>query len=364
MISGKDDAANNFARGYYTTGMQLVGKYRNQVRKQMEECDNCVGLLIIHANGGGTGSGVCGKLMEHLSIDYAKTCKLEIPIFPSPHLSSSCVEPYNAVFATHYTMEHMDMSIPMDNEAMYDICNRYCNVPQPSYCNINRLMTIFISCLSCSIRYEGALSGDITQLQTNLVPFPRIHFPICTYAPILSNERIVHDALTTLQLTREVFKSNRHFVKLAYDTGELMSCALIYRGLITPKEVNDSLRRVKSDSLKFVDWCPTGFKVSINQQPPTMLPQSEIGITDRFVCMIANSTAITSVFDRMSYKCSLLYRKRSFVHWYVGEGLEEGEFAESIENIRSLATDYKDCGSDELQGGAISSNSFKGGLDD
>merc|ERR1711948_36715 len=191
----------------------------------------------------------------------------------------------------------------------------------------NRLLAQIISSLTASLRFDGALNVDITEFQTNLVPYPRIHFMLSSYAPIISAEKAYHEQLSVAEIT------------------------MMYRGDVVPKDVNAAVATIKTKrTIQFVDWCPTGFKCGINYQPPTVVPGGDLAKVMRAVCMISNSTAIAEVFSRIDHKFDLMYSKRAFVHWYVGEGMEEGEFSEAREDLAALEKDYEEVGIETAEG--------------
>merc|ERR1712061_393253 len=82
-----------------------------------------------------------------------------------------------------------------------------------------------------------------------------------------------------------------------------MACCLLYRGDVVPKDVNAAIATIKTKrSIQFVDWCPTGFKVGINYQPPTVIPGGDLAKTPRAVCMLSNTTAIAEAWARLDHK--------------------------------------------------------------
>merc|ERR1712233_300569 len=108
LINGKEDAANNYARGHYTIGKEVVDLVLDRIRKLADACTGLQGFLLFHSFGGGTGSGFASLLMERLSVDYGKKSKLEFAICPAPQVATAVVEPYNAILTTHTTLEHSD----------------------------------------------------------------------------------------------------------------------------------------------------------------------------------------------------------------------------------------------------------------
>ena len=62
------------------------------------------------------------------------------------------------------------------------------------------------------------------------------------------------------------------------------------------------------------------------------------------MCLLENNTSITSTWTRLSEKFDIMFSKRAFVHWYVGEGMEEGEFVEARECQETLVKEYNEVG--------------------
>ena len=385
LITGKEDAANNYARGHYTIGKEIVDLVLDRVRKLADQCTGLQGFLIFHSFGGGTGSGFTSLLMERLSVDYGKKSKLEFSIYPAPQVATAVVEPYNSILTTHTTLEHSDCAFMVDNEAIYDICRRNMDIERPTYTNLNRLIGQIVSSITASLRFDGALNVDLTEFQTNLVPYPRIHFPLVTYAPVISAEKAYHEQLSVSEITNACFEPANQMVKCDPRHGKYMACCMLYRGDVVPKDVNAAISMIKTKrSIQFVDWCPTGnesyisllipdfkdiknlisfytvpitiyftylgFKVGINYQPPTVVPGGDLAKVPRAVCMLSNTTAIAEAWARLDHKFDLMYAKRAFVHWYVGEGMEEGEFSEAREDLAALEKDYEEVGMDSIEG--------------
>ena len=86
LVSGKEDAANNYARGYYTIGREVIKTVSEAIRRECNLCDSLEGFMFFHSMGGGTGSGLTTLILETLNEDYVKKKHLEFVIYPSPRV--------------------------------------------------------------------------------------------------------------------------------------------------------------------------------------------------------------------------------------------------------------------------------------
>merc|ERR1719150_3425583 len=350
LLNGKEDAANNFARGHYTVGKEILDQVNDRLRKLVDNSENVQGFIINHAVGGGTGSGLGALILERIAVDYRKKSKIGFEIYPAPKISTCIVEPYNAMLSTHWLLDHTEVSILLDNEAIYGICQKQLDLDRPSYSDLNMIISKVISSMTASLRFDGELNVDLGEFQTNLVPFPRLHFMTTALAPVINAKKASHEAQTIREITDHVFQPQNMLVKYAdFDPVEdkYMAISVNYRGQIKPKEANATVQWLKQNNkISFVEWCPTGFKIGLNEVPAAevKVPKKDImKVADRNVTMIGNNVAVSRVFtERITKKYDMMYSQRAFVHWYVGEGMEEGEFSEAREDLGFLEKDYLD----------------------
>ena len=95
------------------------------VRKEAESCDCLQGFQLTHSLGGGTGSGMGTLLISKIREEYPDRIMNTYSVVPSPKVSDTVVEPYNATLSVHQLVENTDETFCIDNEALYDICFRF-----------------------------------------------------------------------------------------------------------------------------------------------------------------------------------------------------------------------------------------------
>lgn len=349
LISCKEDSANIYGRAYCTLGKDIIDLSIERIRKQADDCSSLQGFIIYGSAAGGTGSGLGALLLERLNVEYDQKSKIGVHIYPSPMVSNTLVEPYNCIFSTHNQLKHTNISFLLDNEAIYDICRRQFKMEIPRFNNLNNVISQVSSSLTASLRYKGSLNKDLTELQTNLVPYDRLHYLLSSYAPIISSERI-YEPFSVGEITASLFEPATMMAMCNQKDGMYLACNLIYFGDVVPFQISSAIASIKSRTrIQFIDWSPAGFKCGIISQVSSTIPGSDLAKSNRSAFMISNNTGIAEVFSRMNQKFDMMYCKRAFVHWYLREGMEEGEFQQAREDLSALEKDYEEIASEPIE---------------
>lgn len=334
MIHATNGAGNNWAKGHYTEGSELVDQVLDVVRKEVESCDCLQGFQFTHSLGGGTGSGMGTLLITKIREQYPEKIMSTFSVVPSPKVSNAVVEPYNATLSIHQLIENTDSVFCIDNDALHDICSKSLGLTHPAYKDLNSLITTVMSGVTCSLRFPGQLNSDVRKLAVNLIPFPRLHFFLVGIAPLTNKTSTDFEKLTVAELTQQIFDPTNMMAQCDPRRGKYLTASALFRGKISTNDVDEQMFKVhQKNQALFVPWIPNNIKSSVCDIPP-------IGhaISATF---IANSTSIKALFKRVATQFSSMYRRKAFVHWYLDEGMEEVEFTEAESNIHDLISEYQ-----------------------
>merc|ERR1712036_97528 len=266
---------------------------------EAEGCDCLQGFQMAHSLGGGTGAGMGTLLISKIREEYPDRIMCTYSVVPSPKVSDTVVEPYNATLSVHQLVENADECMCLDNEALYDICFRTLKLTTPTYGDLNHLVSAAMSGVTTCIRFPGQLNSDLRKLAVNLIPFPRLHFFMIGFAPLTSRGSQQYRALTVPELTQQAFDAKNMMCAADPRHGRYLTACALFRGRMSTKEVDVQ----NKNSSYFVEWIPNNIKSSVCDIPPKGLKMSAI--------FIGNSTAIQELWKRVSEQFTGMFRRKA-----------------------------------------------------
>jgi len=273
-------------------------------------------------------------LISKIREEYPDRVMSTYSIIPSPKVSDTVVEPYNATLSVHQLVENSDQCFALDNEALYDICFRTLKLTTPTYGDLNHLIAAAICGTTCSLRFPGQLNCDLRKLAVNMVPFPRLHFFMIGFAPLTSRGSQQYRALTVPELTQQMFDAKNMMAASDPRHGRYLTACALFRGRMSTKEVDEQMLNVQNkNSSYFIEWIPNNMKCGVCDIPPKGLKMA--------VCFVGNTTAIQEMFKRVAEQFTGMFRRKAFLHWYTGEGMDEMEFTEAESNMNDLVSEYQ-----------------------
>jgi len=116
--------------------------------------------------------------------------------------------------------------------------------------------------------------------------------------------------------------------------GRYLTASCLFRGKVPTKEVDEQMVNVQTkNSSYFVEWIPNNIKSGVCNVPPDHLKMC--------ATFLGNSTSIMELFKRVIEQFTLMFRRKAFLHWYTGEGMDEMEFTEAESNLNDLVSEYQ-----------------------
>jgi tubulin gamma len=301
--------------------------------------------VLIHSIAGGTGSGMGSNLLEKLNDRYPKKLIQTYSVFPNQtETSDVVVQPYNSLLTLKRLTLNADCVVVLDNTALNRIAVDRLNVENPTFAQVNSLVSTVMAASTTTLRYPGYMNNDMIGLIASLIPTPRCHFLMTGYTPMTLDQHASAVRKTTvLDVMRRLLQEKNRMVSCRRKDGKkgcYISILNIIQGEVDPTQVHKSLQRIRERKLaEFIPWGPASIQVALSRKSPYIKTAHRVS-----GLMMANHTDIHTLFGRVVMNYDKLRKKGAFLDVYRKEPMfrdDLDEFDSSREVVQSLIDEYK-----------------------
>lgn len=276
---------------------------------------NLEGIIIVHATGGGAGSGLLDPLMEVLNDQYSRVPTLSFTILPSPKLSGNVVEAYNTVYALDQLLTKVDASIVLDNEKIVNLIRKKYEINSPTYEDLNLVISRLIFGVIMQFSMPGAsMRIDFNKVFTNLVPYKYMKFLCTTISPFKFDE---FSQNKLVDMVPELTDPENFLAEMDFNAGKYTSAMFLFMGKVGP-EVKTYIRLAKP-KMDFMPWIATGTFLALTPRERMTLDGKPL---DRQGIMIANHSSIRFVFQRIFLQFKAMFEKQAFMTHFLRENID------------------------------------------
>lgn len=337
-------AGNNWASGY-SQGERLQEEIFDIIDREADGSDSLEGFVLCHSIAGGTGSGMGSYILERLTDRYPKKLIETYSVFPNQdEISDVVVQPYNSLLTLKRLTLSADCVVVLDNTALNRIATDRLHIQNPSFAQINTLVSTIMSVSTTTLRYPSYMNNDLIGLIAPLIPTPRLHFLMTGYTPLTSDQDEVSVRKTTvLDVMRRLLQPKNMMVSTAHDRSAIhcyISILNIIQGEVDPTQVHKSLLRIRERKLAhFIPWGPASIQVALSKKSPYI--QSAHRVSG---LMLANHTNISSLFDRALQQYDKLRKREAFLEQFRKEAMFKDSLQEldnSREVVQELVDEYQ-----------------------
>lgn len=333
-VVGDSGCGNNWAKGHYSEGALLLGQVMQRIAAEVEQCKSLDGFILCHSLGGGDGSGLGTLILKKLKEKYPNKTTASFSVLPSPHVSDAVNEPYNAALCLKYLSKYADLVFCLDNEAVYEICNKTLKISSPTYGDINHLVSAAMSGVTAPLRLPkpDGTCETLSGMAKKLAPNPRLRFLSVQLAPLTPRSGAEYRILNIHDLAQQVIDDNNKLSTGETRKATILAYQAVFRGKLENNDVNIAMADIKAKCPGIKACAPDNSMVNVCE-----IAQRGLRIS---ATLITNSSSITDSLTRISSAFAQLYRRQAFTGWYTGEGMEKSEFDEANDNLSGLIREY------------------------
>ncbi|KAG8231346.1 hypothetical protein J437_LFUL012256 [Ladona fulva] len=341
-------AGNNWASGF-SQGGKLSEEIFDIIDREADGSDSLEGFVLCHSIAGGTGSGMGSYLLERLTDHFPKKLIETYSVFPNQdEISDVVVQPYNSLLTLKRLTQNADCVVVLDNTALNRIATDRLHIQNPSFAQINTLVSTIMSVSTTTLRYPSYMNNDLIGLIAPLIPTPRLHFLMTGYTPLTNDQEAVSVRRTTvLDVMRRLLQPKNMMVSAAHERAtdrNIQHCYIsilnIIQGEVDPTQVHKSLQRIRERKLaQFIPWGPASIQVALSRKSPYI--QSAHRVSG---LMLANHTNISSLFERALQQFDKLRRREAFLEQFRKENVFEDnldELDDSRDVVQELVDEYQ-----------------------
>jgi len=339
-------AGNNWASGY-SQGERLQEEIFDIIDREADGSDSLEGFVLCHSIAGGTGSGMGSYILEKLTDRFPKKLIETYSVFPNQdEISDVVVQPYNSLLTLKRLTQSADCVVVLDNTALNRIATDRLHIQNPSFAQINTLVSTIMSVSTTTLRYPSYMNNDLIGLIAPLIPTPRLHFLMTGYTPLTTDQESQAASVrktTVLDVMRRLLQPKNMMVSTAHDRNAAhcyISILNIIQGEVDPTQVHKSLQRIRERKLaQFIPWGPASIQVALSRKSPYI--QSAHRVSG---LMLANHTNISSLFDRALQQYDKLRKREAFLEQFRKETMFKDNLEEldhSREVVQELVDEYQ-----------------------
>ncbi|EPY88166.1 Tubulin gamma-1 chain isoform 4-like protein [Camelus ferus] len=321
-------AGNNWASGF-SQGEKIHEDIFDIIDREADGSDSLEGFVLCHSIAGGTGSGLGSYLLERLNDRYPKKLVQTYSVFPNQdEMSDVVVQPYNSLLTLKRLTQNADCVVVLDNTALNRIATDRLHIQNPSFSQINQLVSTIMSASTTTLRYPGYMNNDLIGLIASLIPTPRLHFLMTGYTPLTTDQSVASVRKTTvLDVMRRLLQPKNVMVSTGRDrqTNHCYIAILnIIQGEVDPTQVHKSLQRIRERKLaNFIPWGPASIQVALSRKSPYLPSAHRVS-----GLMMANHTSISSLFESSCQQYDKLRKREAFLEQFRKEDIFRENFDE------------------------------------